>query len=168
VYALLSVPIITNVIVQCVVGCLDGLADKYSQKAKDRRAPENSELELYESHANNVVTMTERLKSTQAAKTSDRELGVLILSLAVKLEAQSRALLMESLPVGSKARVLMRADRALAKRVQDALEPKISHNHPSTGERTAYELVRSMDKEMGKDEKDKREAQQEDRDDSCA
>jgi hypothetical protein len=127
-----------------VISCLNGLADRFADKAKDKRAPDESELDYYHSHAFNVAEMLDRIDKKEPGGTE--EYASLILHLALKLEVQSRALLMETLPAGSKAQLLLRADQQIQRRAQGKLEEKVMHNHPTPAEKAAYDLVRDLDK----------------------
>jgi hypothetical protein len=135
---------VTNVIVQTVIGTLNGVADSFAQKAQDKRAPEDSELEHYHSHAYNLQMMADRLTKMQDERDSAEQLSALVLALAIKLEAQSRALLLDCLPSGSKAQQLMHAETLLMKRVTDSLEAEVRHLHPTATEKAAAALLSSL------------------------
>jgi len=74
----------------------------------------------------------------------EKELTRVVLHLAVHLEAQSRAMLIDSLDPNSKGQILLRADRTLQERVVEGFREDL---HLSPSERTALHLVEGLEAE---------------------
>ena len=51
VYSIMAVPIVTSFVLQTVTSCFTSMADNFTQRAKDKRAPEEAELKYFHSHA---------------------------------------------------------------------------------------------------------------------
>lgn len=160
VFAFAAVPVVTNFVLSTVSGVLTEIADRVGESAREKRAPEESELKLYHSHAYNIHQSMKRL----SRQTSDRKyplddkderaMAGLVIGLAIRLEAQARAMLIESLEVGSQSQLLLRADLSLQRRMTRELQAKLNKRDPSPEQMLAFAIAEDQEIEKEKiDEK---------------